>query len=174
MPGPRPLGGGITLVPSILCSFAALTLPCPSPAVPKLDTALLVTSDFRPVPDHQEVYADAERDTSVIVEVNEMEDVKDDEAASHHWRDYAAAAGADEGDLELEFQQSLTLEDMPNFAGCVSCERAPDLLRDCRRLDSHAGASLPSAASRSRSSLRESWVFSDLPSSRRDRRRRTA
>jgi len=73
-------------------------------------------SDFREVPDHQEVFADAERDASVIVEINEFEEVKDGEAAEHHMRDYAAAAGCAPEDVAVELTQELSAEDVPGLA----------------------------------------------------------
>ncbi|KAK9814741.1 hypothetical protein WJX72_010720 [[Myrmecia] bisecta] len=46
-------------------------------------------SDFRPVPDNQEVFADANRDQSVVVEVLERADVPDDRCAVLFFEDLA-------------------------------------------------------------------------------------
>jgi len=49
-------------------------------------------SDFRHIPDHQEVWADADTDQSVIIELNSLDDsVSDAEAAMHYMRELAAA-----------------------------------------------------------------------------------
>jgi len=52
---------------------------------------LIDVSDFRPVPDHQEVYADGGEDQSLIVEVLEHQSlVEDADAPQHFFRDLVA------------------------------------------------------------------------------------
>ncbi|KAL4440723.1 hypothetical protein ABPG77_000432 [Micractinium sp. CCAP 211/92] len=46
-------------------------------------------SDFRPVPDHQEVFADASLDQSLVVEIVEHQPVPDAEAAAFFFQDQA-------------------------------------------------------------------------------------
>ncbi|GMH35502.1 hypothetical protein BSKO_03370 [Bryopsis sp. KO-2023] len=47
-------------------------------------------SDFRPVPDHQEIFADGNTDQSIIVEiVQHVGDVPDAESARYFWNDLA-------------------------------------------------------------------------------------
>lgn len=50
-------------------------------------------SDVRPVPDHQEVFADAERDQSVIVELLESQDAKDEQALQVFFQDLVELNG---------------------------------------------------------------------------------
>jgi len=56
-------------------------------------------SDFRPVPDHQEIFADAAKDQSIIVEIVERADVSDDEACAFFWADVIAGNEAQHASL---------------------------------------------------------------------------
>ena len=66
-------------------------------------------SDFRPVPDNQEVWTDADKDESVIVEIVEWNDGPSDDVgaewinqgAGWFWRDLAEVNGCDAGDVNL-------------------------------------------------------------------------
>ena len=54
-------------------------------------------SDFRLVPDHQEVWSDAHQDESVIVElVERVSEQKDDKAAAYHFNDIAETSSSSE------------------------------------------------------------------------------
>lgn len=55
---------------------------------------LLDVSPFRQVPDHQEIYADAKADQSVVVELNEQAAVADEACGDLYWEDQADANGA--------------------------------------------------------------------------------
>ena len=59
-------------------------------------------SDFRPVPDHQEVWADAESDRSVVVEILERQAaVADADAAVFLFNDLAEANEATGSQVEV-------------------------------------------------------------------------
>lgn len=54
----------------------------------KLPSSLIDVSDFRQVPDHQEVFADGNTDTSFIFEILERpEHLPDQEALTYYWND---------------------------------------------------------------------------------------
>eukprot|EP00892_Ulva_mutabilis_P006145 jgi/Ulvmu1/3902/UM018_0124.1 len=63
----QPLFGGM----------AAMTIP----------TRMQDVSDFRPVPDHQEVYSDGAIDQSVIVEILDRASASDDQCVEFYWAD---------------------------------------------------------------------------------------
>ena len=57
-------------------------------------------SNFRLVPDHQEVWSDGHRDQSIIVELVELvEDQKDEEAAKYHFNDIAQTSNSMENKI---------------------------------------------------------------------------
>lgn len=71
-------------------------------------------SDFRQIPNHQEVWADADTDQSIIIELNSLdEEISDEEAAAHYQRDLGEANEA----LSLDVLQTgiIPNEDMPGF-----------------------------------------------------------
>lgn len=72
------------------------------------------TSQFRHIPDHQEVFADADTDQSVIVELNEALDVTDSEAVMAHVRELADASDAT--DVNVIHTGSLDRASVPNAA----------------------------------------------------------
>lgn len=51
------------------------------------------------MPDHQEVYADANSDQSIIIEINERQDVPDEECGRVFWSDLVRDGGAQAGDI---------------------------------------------------------------------------
>jgi hypothetical protein len=61
----------------------AMEVACPA--------RMVDVSDFRPVPDHQEVLADGSLDQSLVVEVVEPASVPNEEAAVYYFRDLAQA-----------------------------------------------------------------------------------
>eukprot|EP00475_Leptophrys_vorax_P019504 TRINITY_DN2669_c0_g1_i1.p1 TRINITY_DN2669_c0_g1~~TRINITY_DN2669_c0_g1_i1.p1 ORF type:complete len:194 (-),score=51.05 TRINITY_DN2669_c0_g1_i1:142-723(-) len=55
-----------------------------------IDKRFIDLSRFRDIPDHQEVYSDADADQSIIIEINEMlADASGDDIAKAHWLDLA-------------------------------------------------------------------------------------
>ena len=78
-------------------------------------------SDFRPVPDNQEVWTDADKDESVIVEIVEWNDGPSDDvgaewfnrAAGWFWKDLAEVNGCDAGDVNLSDVRRLDNEQLP-------------------------------------------------------------
>ncbi|MES1916698.1 MAG: hypothetical protein MHM6MM_008495 [Cercozoa sp. M6MM] len=70
-------------------------------------------SNYRQVPDHQEVYAHADTDRSIIFEVVEMMDESDSRLAmQRHWEELCKAN--ESPDHECAIRQ-LTQEEVPNF-----------------------------------------------------------
>ena len=78
-------------------------------------------SDFRPVPDNQEVWTDADKDESVIVEIVEWNDGPSDDvgsewfnqAAGWFWKDLADVNGCDAGDVNLSDVRRLDNGQLP-------------------------------------------------------------
>lgn len=56
-------------------------------------------SNVRPVPDHQEVFADGATDQSLIVEVLDRADVADEQCAAYFWADWCSANEAEDAQL---------------------------------------------------------------------------
>eukprot|EP00899_Mesostigma_viride_P022547 jgi/Mesvir1/3477/Mv11968-RA.1 len=74
----------------------------------------LDVSDFRPVPDNQEVLADGDRDQSIIIELLERaQHVPDAECASWFFHDLAGEMSA--GSAALEGTRSLAPEEVPGL-----------------------------------------------------------
>lgn len=71
-------------------------------------------SVVRPLPDHQEVYADADHDQSIIFELNQRCAVEDAGVLMHYFRDLSASNEAVEGTV-VEMGE-LTKQDLPLFA----------------------------------------------------------
>ncbi|KAF9896007.1 hypothetical protein BX616_008324 [Lobosporangium transversale] len=69
----------------------AITLNLP----PKFDDI----SQFREVPDHQEVFVNADEDQSVIVEILEMVDTADDACAAYHYQQLAEDNDAEDSSV---------------------------------------------------------------------------
>jgi hypothetical protein len=71
-------------------------------------------SQWRQVPDHQEVFADQDTDESFVIEINELvADVDDAAAAQHHFNDLAAANDATSSSLitvEAPFDDAALVE----------------------------------------------------------------
>ena len=88
-----------------------------------LPTRMVDVSDFRPVPDNQEVWTDADRDESVIVELLERVDVGPSDAegaAAWFFRDLAAVndASVESGLSHISRTVVLTgKEDLPSLNG---------------------------------------------------------
>ena len=59
-----------------------------------LPTRFEDVSHFRPVPDHQEVFADTATDQSFIVEVNQLLSCSDEQAGVEHMQELADVSGA--------------------------------------------------------------------------------
>lgn len=57
-------------------------------------------SDVRPVPDHQEIFADAERDQSVVVELLEAQDATDEQTLQIFFRDLVQLNGGTHARVE--------------------------------------------------------------------------
>ncbi|KAI3436509.1 hypothetical protein D9Q98_005926 [Chlorella vulgaris] len=74
---------------------------------------LVDISDFRPVPDHQEVFADASLDQSLVVEIVEHQPVPDAEAASFFFHDQAANNEAQHAQIDM--QHVLSQQDVPDL-----------------------------------------------------------
>ncbi|KAL4457492.1 hypothetical protein ABPG75_012357 [Micractinium tetrahymenae] len=70
-------------------------------------------SDFRPVPDHQEVFADASLDQSLVIEIVEHQPVPDGEAAAHFFQDQAQHNEA--AHAQIDEVQVLSAADMPGL-----------------------------------------------------------
>jgi hypothetical protein len=93
-----------------------------------LPTRMVDVSDFRPVPDNQEVWTDADRDESVIVELLERVDVGPSDAegaAAWFFRDLAAVndASVESGLSRIVSTTRMTTKDaLPSLNG--PCEHA--------------------------------------------------
>ncbi|KAL6783793.1 putative ran guanine nucleotide release factor [Auxenochlorella protothecoides] len=83
----------------------AISVPLPS--------RLQDVSDFRPVPDHQEIFTDAARDQSLIVEVVEFQDQPDEDAAGFFFKDLADVGQAVSS--RLDSVQGLGSRDVPHL-----------------------------------------------------------
>ena len=86
-----------------------------------LPTRYVDVSDFRPVPDNQEVWTDASVDESVIVEILErVEDGPSDAeggAAGWFWEDLAAVSECGPNDAHLTSVTRLSSEHLPAMNG---------------------------------------------------------
>lgn len=77
-----------------------------------LPERMIDLSNFRQIPDHQEVWTDASVDQSVIVEILERADTKDENAAKYHFMDISEANSST--DTKIKHQtQILTKEELP-------------------------------------------------------------
>lgn len=128
-------------------------------------------SDFRPVPDHQEVFADVDADASVVVEV--MEPPDGDRVGTYYFHDIAEASGAeiDGAAVEEGFFPSADLTP----AACVSCRykrHSRPLTADLSRSGSISSFSRPEVSSRSRNSTSKPRTGSSSPSAYFASRRR--
>jgi len=73
-------------------------------------------SDFRPVPDHQEVFGDGDRDENFIVEILEYKaDVSDEDSARFFFTDLAEANEA--SDTKVTLQETIPAAEMPGLDG---------------------------------------------------------
>jgi len=85
-----------------------------------LPTRFMDVSTVREVPDHQEVFADVKTDQSVIVELVNMAEASDDDAAAYHFRDLA-----DDNDATHETTiisvESVNQADLPHFPPGTVC-----------------------------------------------------
>eukprot|EP00197_Chlamydomonas_leiostraca_P012914 CAMPEP_0202864604 /NCGR_PEP_ID=MMETSP1391-20130828/4776_1 /ASSEMBLY_ACC=CAM_ASM_000867 /TAXON_ID=1034604 /ORGANISM="Chlamydomonas leiostraca, Strain SAG 11-49" /LENGTH=189 /DNA_ID=CAMNT_0049544361 /DNA_START=94 /DNA_END=660 /DNA_ORIENTATION=- len=79
-------------------------------------------SDFRPVPDHQEVWADAREDQSLVVEVVERLEAGNAECGRVAWQD--AAEAAESSHSELQGVQQLGPGDVPHLLPSGVCAYA--------------------------------------------------
>eukprot|EP01129_Flabellula_baltica_P016337 TRINITY_DN8656_c0_g1_i1.p1 TRINITY_DN8656_c0_g1~~TRINITY_DN8656_c0_g1_i1.p1 ORF type:complete len:198 (+),score=42.20 TRINITY_DN8656_c0_g1_i1:45-596(+) len=74
-------------------------------------------SAVREVPDNQEVFCDADKDQTVIIEILSMPEMPDMEAAEYHFEDIANANEAQS--FNVVDVSALTEEDMPHFDDSV-------------------------------------------------------
>jgi hypothetical protein len=73
------------------------------------------SSDFRQVPDNQEVFSDPARDQSVIIELLQYEPtISDDQIAQYHFKEIAAANACPVS--EIVSVQPLPPQDAPHFS----------------------------------------------------------
>lgn len=70
-------------------------------------------SKFRPVPDHQEVFADAHQDQSLVMEILEMAKVENEACAHYFFEDLAVQNDAQSSALETVY--TLTANEVPNL-----------------------------------------------------------
>lgn len=76
----------------------------------------LSLSDMRVVPDHQEVFVNNDTDCSLIVELNSRtDDVDDAGIARYLFEDLGEANGCSAGDMQVDFEQELPDDALPNF-----------------------------------------------------------
>lgn len=74
-------------------------------------------SNFREVPDHQEVWADANTDQSIIIEILAYEPtVTDDNVLAFHWNELASSNGATGEHSQITATQILAPEMVPGVA----------------------------------------------------------
>eukprot|EP00878_Enallax_costatus_P012874 GHUV01013442.1.p1 GENE.GHUV01013442.1~~GHUV01013442.1.p1 ORF type:complete len:198 (+),score=55.92 GHUV01013442.1:334-927(+) len=86
----------------------------------RLPRRFVDVSDFRPVPDHQEVWADGATDQSVVIEIAEHSNVSDAEVGRFVFDDLAAANEASSSSI-TDVKQ-LGSADIPHFAaGTYAC-----------------------------------------------------
>ncbi|KAH9593516.1 Ran-interacting Mog1 protein [Trypanosoma melophagium] len=80
-------------------------------------TTAVDVSDFRQVPDTQEVYTEAETGVSIIVELLARErSISDGNCGVYFYTDLARANDCGEGDYIISTQQQLSPSDYPNVA----------------------------------------------------------
>lgn len=94
-------------------------------------------SHFRPVPDHQEVFADASMDQSVVIEILSRADVSDIECGSFFWRDCCQENSAT--DACLEDQTCIDL-DSSNFPASATCYLLKGSMKASKGRQAHAAA----------------------------------
>ncbi|KAJ9451522.1 putative ran guanine nucleotide release factor [Diplonema papillatum] len=75
------------------------------------------TSDFRQVPDHQEVWADMDTNRSIILEILEPVEQSHEESARYHFNELAKANGCTPADARVLECGRL---DLPNFPQAVT------------------------------------------------------
>eukprot|EP00747_Dinoflagellata_sp_TGD_P171312 gnl/TRDRNA2_/TRDRNA2_205096_c0_seq1.p1 gnl/TRDRNA2_/TRDRNA2_205096_c0~~gnl/TRDRNA2_/TRDRNA2_205096_c0_seq1.p1 ORF type:complete len:398 (+),score=57.81 gnl/TRDRNA2_/TRDRNA2_205096_c0_seq1:70-1263(+) len=76
-------------------------------------------SEMREVPDHQEVWVDSASDRSIIIEINERQDLPDYKALVFFWQDLVSANEADEHTLAE--RRALGRGEVPNLPAEVKC-----------------------------------------------------
>lgn len=82
-------------------------------------TTSYFSSDFRQVPDNQEVFSDPARDQSVIIELLQYEPtIGDDQIAQYHFKEIAAANGCPAS--EVVSVQPFSAQDAPHFSEYVT------------------------------------------------------
>lgn len=87
----------------------------------ELPERFLDVSDFRPVPDHQEVWAEASTDQSIIVEIVEhREDLADADALDFFWRDLAETNEAHPVEVNSRMDAAPTGVAEASFSGIIS------------------------------------------------------
>mmetsp|Transcript_14116 Transcript_14116/g.21966 ORF Transcript_14116/g.21966 Transcript_14116/m.21966 type:complete len:196 (-) Transcript_14116:551-1138(-) len=88
-------------------------------AVPK---QFIDVSDFRPIPDHQEMFSEVETDRSVIIELmSTPENFSVDTMAASHWAELANVNEASSVTLDTP-NTRLSPADLPGFAGMEGVE----------------------------------------------------
>ncbi|EGC38065.1 hypothetical protein DICPUDRAFT_29264 [Dictyostelium purpureum] len=72
-------------------------------------------TQFRQVPDHQEVFVDEKSDQSFIVELNEKQSVVDDQAILFHYENLTEELELPKEKSVVLNQRKLTNDELPNF-----------------------------------------------------------
>lgn len=67
----------------------------------ELDERYQDISAFRQVPDHQEVFCDPLTNESIVIEINERENIPDNEAIEYFFKDLAVANGCCPQDMQI-------------------------------------------------------------------------
>lgn len=85
-------------------------------------------SDFRHIPDHQEVWADADTDQSIIIELNAWDDALTDEQAARSDTSKGASRGASERHIRLSSRETIDVTAL-HHCSLASYRRCPSSLR---------------------------------------------
>ncbi|CAG9465876.1 unnamed protein product [Pedinophyceae sp. YPF-701] len=86
----------------------------------RIPSVFVDVSDFRPVPDHQEVWADGATDRSLVVEVVEHAAVPDSDAPEFYWKDACAGNDATNNNLGGS-DANVPLDASLSERGCTAC-----------------------------------------------------
>jgi len=76
-------------------------------------------SKFRPVPDHQEVFADANQDQSLVIEILEIAKVENNRCAHYFFEDLAVQNDAESSTMETVY--TLNAAEVPNLPSHSVC-----------------------------------------------------
>ncbi|KAJ2847942.1 hypothetical protein GGI22_005843 [Coemansia erecta] len=75
-----------------------------------IPAGMVDASDFRKVPDHQEVFTNAETDQSIIIEILESVDHQEEKALEYHFNELASTNDAESSTIRLV--EKFQLEDI--------------------------------------------------------------